>query len=150
MVPWPSDGTVQDSLDRFRYNMHNHLKVSDVYLVFDRYKEGSIKASTRTGRDQGASRAYTLMNSTTRLPSRKVILTFTTNKTQLIDLICIDLVLHKDDLKQHKLVVTGRDLISVELDSGVLISMPDMGTTHEEADTIIVQQVASVKPTNLP
>ena len=36
VVPWPTSGTVQDYLDRFRSYIHRRLKKTDVYLVFDR------------------------------------------------------------------------------------------------------------------
>ena len=36
VVSWPTAGTVQDYLDRFRTYLHKRLKTSDVYLVFDR------------------------------------------------------------------------------------------------------------------
>ena len=78
VIPWPMSGTVQDYLDRFRDHIQKFLKKTDVYLVFDRYKADSTKASIRHGRDQGASRKYTLQ-STTRLPPQKVILTVTQN-----------------------------------------------------------------------
>ena len=79
-------GTVEDYLDRFHDHIQKYLKKLDVYLVFDRYKADNTKASTRYGRDQGASRMYTL-RSTTRLPPQKIILTVTQNKMQLIELI---------------------------------------------------------------
>ncbi|KAJ8375438.1 hypothetical protein SKAU_G00060180 [Synaphobranchus kaupii] len=71
------------------------------------------------------------------------MLTVTRYKMQLIDLICEDMASHKDDFTQHKLVLTGRD--PVEINSGVIIKCQDMKTTEEEADTMIVQQVAEVK-----
>ena len=36
VIPWPMSGTVQDYLDRFRDHIQKCLKMSDVYLVFDR------------------------------------------------------------------------------------------------------------------
>ena len=87
---------------------------------------------------------YTLQN-TTRLPPQKVMLTVTRNKVQLIDLICEDMAFHKDYFSQHKLVHTGSDPVPVEINSGVIIKRQDMKTTQEEADTMIVQQVAEVK-----
>ena len=36
VVPWPTSGTVQDYLDRFRSYIHRRLKKTGVYLVFDR------------------------------------------------------------------------------------------------------------------
>ena len=109
-----------------------------------RYKADSRKESTRNGRGKGASRVYSLRN-TTRLPPQKVMLTVTINKVQLIDLICEDMAFHKDDFSQHKLVLTGSDPVPVEINRGVIIKRQDMKTTQEEADTMIVQQVAEVK-----
>ena len=109
-----------------------------------RYKADSRKESTRNGRDKGASRVYSLRN-TTRLPPQKVMLTVTRNKVQLIDLICEDMAFHKDDFSQHKLVLTGSNPVPVVINRGVIIKRQDMKTTQEEADTMIVQQVAEVK-----
>ena len=36
VVPWPTSGTVQEYLDRFRSYIQGRLKKTDVYLVFDR------------------------------------------------------------------------------------------------------------------
>ena len=97
-----------------------------------------------TGEKKGASRVYTLQN-TTRLPPQKVMLTVTRNKVQLIDLICEDMAFHKEYFSQHKLVLTGSDPVPVEINSGVIVKRQDMKTTQEEADAMIVQQVAEVK-----
>ena len=96
------------------------------------------------GRDKGASREYTLRN-TTRLPPQKFMLTVTRNKVQLIDLMCEDMAFHKDYFSQHKLVLPGSDPVHVEINRGVIIKRKDMKITQEEADTMIVQQVAEVK-----
>ena len=109
-----------------------------------RYKADSAKESTRHGRDKGASKVYTLQN-TTRLPPQKVMLTVTRNKVQLIDLICEDMAFHKEYFSQHKLVLTGSDPVPVEINSGVIVKRQNMKTTQEEADAMIVQQVAEVK-----
>ena len=87
VVPWPTSGTVHDYLVWFRSYLHGHLAKSDVYLVFDRYIEGSTKEATRRDRDKGASRVYTL-RCTARLPPQSVVLTVTTNKDQYIALLC--------------------------------------------------------------
>ena len=95
-------------------------------------------------RDKGASRACTLRN-TTRLPPQKFMLTVIRNKVQLIDLICEDIAFHKDDISQHKLVLTGSDPVPVEINRGVIIKRQYMKTKQEEADTMVVQQVEEVK-----
>jgi hypothetical protein len=72
----------------------------------------------------------------------KVDLTVTENKTQLIDLICQ--TLQEDALKwsgNTKLVLAGRDPMPVEIASGKAFVRDDLGTTHEEADVIMVYQV---------
>ena len=57
---------------------------------------------------------------------------------------CEDMAFHKDDFSQHKLVLTGSDPVQVEINRGVIIKRQYMKTT-QEADTMIVQQVAEVK-----
>ena len=57
---------------------------------------------------------YTLRN-TTRLHPQKFMLTVIRNKVQLIDIICEDMSFHKDDISQHKLVLTGSDPVPVEI-----------------------------------
>ena len=52
---------------------------------------------------------------------------------------------HKDYLSQHKLVLTANDPVQLEINRVVIIKRQDMKTTQEEADTMIVQQVAEVK-----
>ena len=47
VVPWPTVGTVQDFLNNVRRHIQSHLDSSDVYLLFDRYKDGSISCSYR-------------------------------------------------------------------------------------------------------
>ena len=52
-----------------------------------------------------------------------------------------DLISHKE---MNSLVVTGSDSIPVEISRGQVTKRNDMITTQEEADTIIVQQVARI------
>ena len=114
-----------------------------MYVYNYRYSVGSIKESTRSERDQGASRVYTL-HPATRLPSQKVILTVSSNKKQIIDLIVADLEAHSEEIR-GKLVVTGNDPVPVEICHGLLRRREDMAITHEEADTMIIQQLASAR-----
>ena len=71
---------------------------------------------------------YTLRN-TTRLPPQKVMLTVTLHKVQFIDLMCEDMAFHKDYFSQYKLVITGSDPVSVDINRGVIIKRQDMKTT---------------------
>ena len=63
-------------------------------IIFHKYNEMSIKESTRSMRDTGASRVYSL-STTTLLPPREVMLSVTKNKKQLIQLIELDLMSNK-------------------------------------------------------
>ena len=81
----------------------------------------------------------------TRLPPQKFMLTVIRNKVQLIYLICEDMAFQKDDISQHKLVLTGSDPVPVEINRGVIVKRQDMTTTQEEADTMVVQQVEEGK-----
>jgi len=66
----------------------------------------------------------------------------------LIDLILADLEAHKDVLN-GTLVVTGNDPVPIQINEGVVSKMKGMAITHEEADTMIIQQVAYVGATNV-
>ena len=74
------------------------------------------------------------------------MLTVTRNRVQPIDLMCEDMAFRNDCFSsQNKLVLTGSDPVPVEINRGVIIKRQHMTTTQEEADTMIVQQVAQVK-----
>ena len=137
---------MQYFINSVRRHIQSHLDSSDVYLLFDRYKEGSIKESTRNYRDQGASRVYSLRPTAKR--PQKVVLTVSSNTMQLIDLILTELIYHKDMLND-KLVITGNDPVPIQINQGVVSRRDDMTITHEEADTMIIQQVASVGAANV-
>ena len=81
----------------------------------------------------------------TRLPPQKFMLTVIRNMVQLIDLMCEDMTIHKNDFSQHRLVLTGSDPVPVKINKGVIIKRQDMTTKQEEADTMVVQQVEEVK-----
>lgn len=88
---------------------------------------------------------YSFHNNTP-LPCQKVAITVSKNKAQLIDLICEDLANHSQEFQHHKLVITDSLPTPIELHKDISILRHDMKTTHEEADTILVQQVAFVQP----
>ena len=114
-------------------------------MVFDRYYEYSTRGVTRRSRKTETSRVHQL-KVTTELPSQKVILTITEYKKQLIDIICIELILyvlfHRDHIQTHNLFITSEDKTPIEISNGeVIINRRDMNTTHEEADIVAVRTV---------
>lgn len=67
------------------------------------------------------------------------------NKFALIDL-CEDLIKHKKDFQRRCLVITESHPVSVELCKGLTIQKRYLETNQEEADTIILYQLAVVIP----
>ena len=88
------------------------------------------------------------MHNTSRLPTQKVVLRVTKNKAQLIDLMCQNLIINKDECGQHTPVVTGSVPVPIKINTGVVIMLQDISITQEEGDTILIQQVESVGAPN--
>ena len=132
---------IKDFVQNFKTFLARKLNDSNVYLVFDRYREWSTKGSTREARECEASRVYQLSENTP-LPSQKAVLTVSDNKKQLMAIICQSII---SDVQFHaytaanKLVITGDDVLT-EIYRGVVIARNDIATSHEEADNIIAQQ----------
>ncbi|KAJ8870229.1 hypothetical protein PR048_029246 [Dryococelus australis] len=85
------------------------------------------------------------------LPPQKVVLTVTENKKQLIGLICEELhsdnAFHKHEVQ--KFVITGFDNTPFQISAGKVIHNREyLYTIHEEADTIIIQQMIAVSREN--
>ena len=142
VVPWPQGtATVQDYIDRFRDHINGFLEKADVYLVFDRYIESSTKQHIRQTRGKAASRRYSL-RANSLLPAKNIILTVATNKAQLIKLIIQDFEKELNESRPNTLVITGEHPVPIEIRNGKINKRIDMTTTQEEADTIIIQQLA--------
>lgn len=141
VIHWPPKGMIKDFVQNFKTFLARKLNDSNVYLVFDRYREWSTKGSTREARECEASRVYQLSEKTP-LPSQKAVLTVSDNKKQLMAIICQSII---SDVQFHaytaanKLVITGDD-VPTEIYRGVVIARNDIATSHEEADNIIAQQ----------
>ena len=145
-ISWPSNGTVQDFIESFWKYILAKLAFSDVYLIFDRYFEYSIKDDTRQNRSHRYNVTHKL-RTTTPLPPQQAVLTVPQNKVQLIKIIC-DQIQHKamtipenDNAFRKRLVITGPAEIPNEVHLGISITRGDLRTWHEEADVIICQQV---------
>ena len=75
-----------------------------------------------------------------------MVLVVTYNNTQLVDIIMETLLSQKQKLAStnHKLVVTGRDPVPIEISHGMTINREDLRNAHEEADVIIIHQMLSI------
>ena len=68
-------------------------------------------------------------------------------KCNELELICKDIMTHSQLFMTMKLVITGTDNLPVEINpASVIIYRQDMKTVQEEADTVLIQQVAYVRP----
>ena len=141
VIHWPLNGKIRHYVANFRKYIEQKLEVGDVYLVFDRYREYSTNSTTRSDRATDASRVHKLNLDT---PLQNVVLIVSTNKKQLINIICSDLcenkIFHHGYTQNNKHVVTGSNNTPVQISHGVVIYREDISTSHEEADYIIVQQ----------
>ena len=129
---WPCKGTVQEYVDNFcAYGIGRSVN-ADVYVVFDRYFEYSVKSTTRSTRSgQYASRRHRL-SLYSPLPPQKVVLTVAENKVQLINLICAELVNKGlSHALKHKIVITGKDPKPTEVANDKLTERSDLETFHE-------------------
>ncbi len=131
VVHWPTQGTVQDLVVNVVSYVIGKMKDADVYLIFDRYEDYSIKGVTRTARGKEASRHHQLSQSM-NLPPQKVVLAVTYNKIHLVDAIVETLLAQKQQLAStnHELVVTGRHPVPVEISHGMMIRREDLRNAH--------------------
>ena len=141
---WPSKCTVHDYVHNFASYLSTKTRKCDIYLVFDRYVSYSIKGGARLARaGQHANRRHKLKLQTP-LPPQKVVSTVTENKIQLIKIILEQLVeIYQGEHVQdaHRLVITNKKVVPVDVFKGIAINRNDFKTFHEEADVIIVQQM---------
>ena len=83
----------------------------------------------------------------TPLAPRDSVLKVTENKVQLIQLIVNDLVGKPEIFNgRYKPIVTGPDPVPVQMHNDIVSPRPDLRSTHEEADTILVHQVSLLGP----
>ena len=88
-VIWPQNGTVQILWESMISRVDDVNIVDDVYIVFDRYKTGSIKEHELVRRNKGHATPKHKLTLTTVLPARDVIMKNTFNKQQLAHLLCM-------------------------------------------------------------
>ena len=138
VIHWPSNGTVRDFVDGFnQYVVKKMSTCSHLNLIFDCYKDFSIKSKTRSSRAGAASREYQL-SLDMPLPPQSVMLTGTRNKEQLIEFIVSELTKKVQGYKHPtSLIVTGKSPVPVEIKGGSTVMHQDLQTLHEEADVII-------------
>ena len=123
----------------FNYVMA-HLTEHDVYLVFDRFYDYSIKGVRRAERTKNVALKQTL-SLKTYLPEREIALGLMHNKIQPIHLTVKYII--SGTVKAfncRRLFVASADEIPALVWNRIQTEKIVMRTTHEEADIIVIQQ----------
>ena len=143
IVHWPAKGVIADFVENFKGFLLKKRLESDIYLIFNRYREYSTKSVARDTRTCEASRVFPLTENTP-VPSQRAVLTVSSNKKQLMSIICSSIIndeeFHGQHTTRNKLVITGSHGVPTETHKGVGIAREDIATSHKEADNIIAQQ----------
>ena len=143
-VRWPKAGNVSNLVNVFNDYVMKFLHKSNVFLIFDRHHDYSIKGVTCQDHVGNARRSHNL-SLPTPLPSKELILHSTQTKKQLIELLAEGLLkVYTNGPCEKKLVITSRSKCPVQVHLGIKTLRHGMSTTHEEVDVIIPQQVIIV------
>ena len=129
-IHWPKGGKGNDFLAGVRSYISKKLTKSDVYLIYDRYKE-----FTRQERLDQFQCSHTL-NKSSPLPSKEVTLRVTKTKVQLIEMVKADMMENLLAVS-NKFIITSKEDIPEQLHFGRQSERHDLMTTQEEADVII-------------
>ena len=143
-IHWPTNGLVRDLVDGIEKYLRKIINTSDVYLIFDRYYEGSIKSDTRLIR-VGAFRRSHQLTMAMDLPPKDMCMSSIQTKECLIELIA-ETLFQKfiDEISDKRLIITSKSKTPEEINHGVRIKRHDLVSYYDEADYLIPQQVDSI------
>ena len=111
----PVNGIVKDVVDGVENYIRRQACKSKVFLIFDRYDEGSIKADTRSAR-VGDFRRYHQLSLSRKLPPKDMCLPFSKTKENLIDIVSNDLLVRlSQDPPNMKIVITSKHNVPDEV-----------------------------------
>ena len=145
-IYWPKNGMVSDLLKGIEKYAYNFLSQGDLYMIFDRYYENSIKSDTRMNRIDGFKRIHHL-TSNSPLPTKEVCMSSIQTKRNLIEIIAEHLLEKFTELKiKYNFVVTSNDIHPEQTNQGIKFKREDLESYFDEADYLIPQQVeAAIK-----
>ena len=142
-IYWPSNGRVEDLVTGVEQYLRRQALNSDVYLIFDRYYEGSVKSDTRSVRVGEFRRAHQLSLSR-ELPPKDMCLSSVKTKENLIEIISNELLLRfTENAAVNKVVITNKNATPEDVSSEGRVRRLDLISYYDEADYIIPQQVNS-------
>ena len=140
LVHWPLKRKVEDLAEVYFNYVMSHLTEDDVYLVFDRYYDYSIKGVTPAEITKNVALKHSF-SLNIRLPEREIALGSMHNKMQLIHLIAKYII--SENVKAFncgRLFLASADEVPALFWNGIKTNEIDLCTTHEEVDIIIIQQ----------
>ena len=133
-VQWPPNGIVKDLEDGIDHYVRMLMLSTDVYLMSDRYKTGSIKSDTRTAR-VGAFQRSRHLSSERQLPPKDMVLPSSSTNENLIELISSQLYIRFETNKSPKrFVMTSKFPVPEQVQHGVRTKRRDLTSHYEEAD----------------
>ena len=120
VVHWPAKGVIADFVENFKGSLLKKLLESDVYLIFDRYSTKSVTT------DACESSSVYQLTENTPVPSQKAVLTVSSNKKQLMSIICSSIIndeeFHAQHTTRNKLIIhSGATVPIVADDTDVFI-----------------------------
>ena len=161
---WPTAGKVRDLVIGVARYLVRQLtsSVKGVHLIFDRYRDFSIKSQTRAARIHGM---HNMLDDTgnsnvteyvftldSPLPPQSVSLKVTENKVQLISCITENIwEFVRGQLSEHQyIIVSGSNDVPLKLTvtADEPESYEDLRNSHEEADTIMIHHVVDCAKDN--
>ena len=138
-VHWQKGRTVADLIDGVKNFTLKYLHFSDIYLIFDRYHNYSIKSNTRGAKINSFTHGYNLFRQSPLL-SKDDSLSCAKFKVQLKEQISAGHV-HIGLTEKNRLAITSNDHCPTELKDGKKKLPSDFGTGHEGAGNITIQHI---------
>ena len=142
-VKWPSKGTLSDVLVEIKKMLVEMLQISDVHWICDRYRDYSTKSASRIMREENmASRPHDIRRSMP-IVEKRFILKCSVNKqrfnTLIYESIMADELFLNENTQSHKLIIMHDDTFPQQVKRGRKRLRLDLGSSHEEADTILTK-----------
>ena len=124
-IHWPKSACVSHFIEGVKVYIFKLLAICDIYLIFDRYYEFSIKSDTRRERI-GAFMKDHKLSLNTPLPPKEATMTSSKNKIQIIELINKELLSAAISLRSCTKLITSMDPTPTQVHLGLQTQRVDL------------------------